>query len=154
VKSREEILKEIIQKGKKDPKGWKGAYRYDTRLHAYEYTFFHPNFGVYRIKEWQKNPYKVIGVGEKIGKRVDENLLKNRIGEFGIIRFNPKRFSEFEENITLETMIEEGIVTLELKGEMHRMPKPLDYEFRKKHKKMDEKFLEILKAERAFEGYA
>jgi len=153
VKSREEILNEIIQKGRKNPKGWKGAYRYDSRLHAHEYTFLHPEFGIYRIKEWQKNPYETIGVGEKLARKVDENLLKNRIGNFGIVRFNPKRLEEVEE-ITLETMIKEGILKLELEGEMHHMPKPLDYELRKKNKKMDEKFLEMLQAERAFDGYA
>ncbi len=153
MKSREEILNEIIQKGRKNPKGWKGAYRYDSRLHASEYTFFHPEFGIYRIKEWQKNPYETIGVGEKLARKVDENLLKNRIGNFGIVRFNPKRLEEVEE-ITFKTMIKEGILKLELEGEMHHMPKPLDYELRKKNKKMDEKFLEMLQAERAFDGYA
>ena len=153
MKSREEILNEIIQKGRKNPKGWKGAYRYDSRLHAHEYTFLHPEFGIYRIKEWQKNPYETIGVGEKLARKVDENLLKNRIGNFGIVRFNPKRLEEIEE-ITFKTMIKEGILKLELEGEMHHMPKPLDYELRKKNKKMDEKFLEMLQAERAFDGYA
>ena len=153
MKSREEILNEIIQKGRKNPKGWKGAYRYDSRLHAHEYTFLHPEFGIYRIKEWQKNPYETIGVGEKLARKVDENLLKNRIGNFGIVRFNPKRLEEVEE-ITFKTMIKEGILKLELEGEMHHMPKPLDYELRKKNKKMDEKFLEMLQAERAFDGYA
>ena len=153
MKSREEILNEIIQKGRKNPKGWKGAYRYDSRLHAHEYTFLHPEFGIYRIKEWQKNPYETIGVGEKLARKVDENLLKNRIGNFGIVRFNPKRLEEVEE-ITFKTMIKEGILKLELEGEMHHMPKPLDYELRKKNKKMDEEFLEMLQAERAFDGYA
>ncbi len=155
VKLREEILNEIIEKGKKNPKGWKGAYRYDTRLHAREYTFLHPTFGIYQLKEWQKNPYEVIGIGEKVGRKVDEDLLKKRIGNFGIMRFNPTKLKEtVEEEVSLESLIKEGIIKLELEGEMHHMPKPLDYELRKKHKKMDEKFFEMLKAERAFEGYA
>lgn len=153
MKSREEILNEIIEKGKRNPKGWRGAYKYDERLNAHEYTFFHPDFGIYKIKEWQKNPYEVIGVGERLARKVDENLLKDCIGNFGIVRFNPKKLGEIEE-ITFKTMIEEGILKLELEGEMHHIPKPLDYELREMHKKMDERFFEMLKAERAFEGYA
>ena len=154
VASREDILNEIIEKGKKDPKDWKGAYRYDTRLHAREYTLFHPTFGIYQLKEWQKNPYESIGIGAKIGRKVDEGVLKKRIGDFGVVRLNPSGVKAVSEgDISLDSLIKEGLIRLELKGEMHHMPKPLGSAVRKNIKKMDEEFFQMLKAERAFDGY-
>ncbi|MEA2054686.1 MAG: hypothetical protein U9O96_06205 [Candidatus Thermoplasmatota archaeon] len=159
MRSREEVLKEIIQNGKKDPKGWKGTYRYDASVNAMEYIILHPKFGVYEIKEWQKNPYEVIGVGDKIARKVDEGLLNEHIGNFGIVRYNYKKLSRVvEEGIPLESLIEEmetgknDWLKLELKGEMHSMPRSIDSKL-KNRKKIDEKFLKILNAERAFDGY-
>ena len=123
-------------------------------MHATEYTFFHPQHGTYRIKEWQKNPYKVIGIGEHKTHMIDEEFLKHPSGSFGIIQFHPKRIREIpEQMMSLDFLINEEIVTLEIEGEMYRAPKPIDIELRKKYKRIDEKMLQILKNEKAFDGY-
>ena len=117
MRKREDILHDIIEKGKKDPKDWKSSLSYDNKLNAMDYTFLHPEHGIYKIKEWQKNPYTVIGIGDHITRKIDDDVFKNPIGNFGIVRFNPKKIDNLpEEELSLSLLAKKGIITLELEG--------------------------------------
>ncbi len=161
IKSREEILKEIIKKGREKPKGWKATYRMDPRFNSLEYCLMNPEVGIYQIKEWQKNPFQVKGVGSMLSRKVDEDLLDEEIGNFGIVKYEPRRLLQsIERGIPLKDILKEAFagkrgegIDLTLKGEMHRSKK-INEEFGEKQKEIDEEFEKLLNRERAFEGYA
>ena len=73
IKSRNEILNDIIRDAEKTPRGWKAVFGKDNERLSRYYYIFHPNIGIYLLKEYQKNPFEVTGVGEKIARQVDED---------------------------------------------------------------------------------
>jgi hypothetical protein len=161
IKSREEILKEIIKKGKEKPKGWKATYRIDPKFNSLEYCLMNPEVGIYKIKEWQKNPFQVKGVGGMLARKVDEDLLDEEIGDFGIVKYEPRKLVQsMERGIPLKEILKGAFIgqkdkgiDLTLKGEMHRSKK-INERFGEKKKEIDEEFEKLLIKERAFEGYA
>jgi hypothetical protein len=89
IKPRTEILREIIRDGKKHPKGWRAAYGGDSSSLSHEYYIFHPNIGVYLVKEYNKNPYEIKGLGSKLARHLDEDIQEQIIktsGNFGILQ--------------------------------------------------------------------
>lgn len=89
VKSRNAILNEIIKDAKKYPKDWKAVFGKDRQLLSNDYYLFHPNVGLYLLKEYQKNPFERKGVGGKIERHVDEhisNTISSYANDFGIIQ--------------------------------------------------------------------
>lgn len=89
IKSRNDILTEIIRDGKRHPKGWSAAFGNDPALLSHDCYIFHPNVGVYLLKEYNKNPYEVKGVGSKIARHIDddiENRIAKQSGDFGILQ--------------------------------------------------------------------
>jgi hypothetical protein len=92
IKSRHEILNDIILQAKKHPLGWVAVFGRDERLLSDDYYIINPSVGVYIVKEYQKNPYELRGIGGKIISRnindeIEEVIHKKR-GEFGIIQGN------------------------------------------------------------------
>jgi hypothetical protein len=95
IKTRHEILNDIILEAKKHPLGWVAVFGRDERLFSDDYYIINPNVGVYLVKEYRKNPYEIRGFGEKIIARnindeIEEILHKKR-GEFGIIQGNIRK---------------------------------------------------------------
>ena len=89
IKSRNQILNDIIKEGENHPKGWKAVFGKDYENQSRDCYLFNPNTGIYLIKEYQKNPYQIKGLGGKIARYVDEDVQKKVsefAGDFGIIQ--------------------------------------------------------------------
>jgi len=89
IKSRNEILNDVIKDGKKYPENWKAVFGKDNKSFSNDYYIFNPNTGIYFLKEYQKNPFEIKGVGGKIARQVDEDIeakVSKYAGDFGIIQ--------------------------------------------------------------------
>ena len=89
IKKRQEILNDVIRDGKKYPKDWKAVFGKDNKNLSKDYYIFNPNIGIYLLKEYEKNPFEVKGLGGKIARNVDENIeaeVSKYAGDFGIIQ--------------------------------------------------------------------
>ncbi|MCK5345435.1 MAG: hypothetical protein KAR20_18630 [Candidatus Heimdallarchaeota archaeon] len=91
IKQRDELLTDILKDAKRYPKGWKAVFGQDSQLLSNDYYLFHPETGLYLLKEYDKNPVERMGVGGKIARHVDEDI-SNEItkysNDFGIIQGN------------------------------------------------------------------
>jgi len=74
IKKRNEILNDVIRDGKKYPKDWKAVFGKDDKNLSRDYYIFNPNTGIYLLKEYEKNPYEIKGIGGKIARHVDEHI--------------------------------------------------------------------------------
>ena len=95
IKSRTEILSDIIHDSERNPTGWKAAIGKDHQTLSHDYYIFNPNVGCYLLKEYQKNPYQRKGLGSKIARHIDEdieNTITKDAGDFGIIQGDMGRF--------------------------------------------------------------
>ena len=89
IKPRNNILNDIIRDAKKYPKGWNATFGYDTSLFSYDCYIFHPRIGIYLLKEYNKNPFEVKGMGSKLARHIDEDIeeqITKKSGDFGIIQ--------------------------------------------------------------------
>jgi hypothetical protein len=89
IKTRDEILNDVIKDGKKYPKNWKAVIGKDNKRLSQDYYIFNPNTGIYLLKEYQKNPFVIKGIGEKIARKVDEDIeseMSKSSTDFGIIQ--------------------------------------------------------------------
>ncbi len=96
VKSRNNVLTDIIKEAKKYPKDWKAVFGKDRQLLSNDYYLFHPDVGLYLLKEYQKNPFERKGVGGKIQRHVDEqisNTISSYANDFGIIQGDIKKIA-------------------------------------------------------------
>ena len=97
IKTRNEILNDIISEGKKHPKGWKAVIGKDIKRMSRDYYLFNQNIGIYLLKEYQKNPFQIKGVGGKIARYIDEDIeneITKNAGGFGIIQGDLQRILE------------------------------------------------------------
>jgi hypothetical protein len=89
IKSRSEILNDVIRDGKKYPDNWKAVFGKDSKRLSRDYYIFNPNIGIYLLKEYEKNPFEIKGLGGKIARRIDEDIetkISKKAGDFGIIQ--------------------------------------------------------------------
>jgi hypothetical protein len=89
IKSRNDILNDIIQDGKKHPQGWKAVFGKDKERLSKDCYLFNPEIGIYLLKEYNKNPFEIRGIGGKISRHVDEDIeaeISKHSGDFGIIQ--------------------------------------------------------------------
>jgi hypothetical protein len=89
IKPRNDVLKEIIGQGKKHPAGWNAAFGKDTTQFSHDCYIFHPSIGIYLLKEYNKNPFEVKGIGSKLARHIDDDIqeqLMKKSGDFGIIK--------------------------------------------------------------------
>ena len=89
IKSRNEILNDVIKEGKKYPKNWQAVFGKDNKRLSRDYYIFNPNIGIYLLKEYEKNPFEIKGLGGKIARHVDEEIeekISEKPGDFGIIQ--------------------------------------------------------------------
>jgi hypothetical protein len=89
IKPRHEILTDIIHRAKRHPKGWTATFGQDSDTFSHDCYLFHPDIGIYLLKEYHKNPYEVKGVGSKLARRLDDDIeeqITAASGGFGIIQ--------------------------------------------------------------------
>ena len=113
IKSRNEILNDIIKNAKKYPKDWKAIFGKDKERLSRDYYIFNPSIGIYLLKEYQKNPFEVKGIGEKIARHVDEDIeneITKHAGDFGIIQGDIRRIlKNMEKGIHPQKIFEAAI---------------------------------------------
>ena len=89
IKTRNEILNDIIVDGKKHPIGWQAIFGRDNQRLTRDYYLMNPEIGIYYMKEYDKNPFIVKGIGSKIARKIDDEIeneiVKNKTN-FGIIQ--------------------------------------------------------------------
>ena len=61
IKSRINLLNDVIKDSEKHPKGWKAVIGRDDKLFSNDYYIYNPNIGIYLLKEYKKNPYETKG---------------------------------------------------------------------------------------------
>lgn len=113
IKSRNDILTDIIRDGKKHPKGWSAAFGNDLESFSHDCFIFHPSVGIYLLKEYNKNPYKVKGVGSKIARHIDDDIrdsITKHSGEFGILQGDIQKILENINNGIPPKKILEGAI--------------------------------------------
>lgn len=126
IKNRDETLQDIIKDASQNPTNWKAVCGKDYHHLSDDYYLFHPNVGLYLLKQYQKNPYAVKGVGGKIARHVDKDLeqcITDLSGSFGIIQGDIKKIaSHLQKGARPETIINAAIqgkdmgLTLPLQG--------------------------------------
>ena len=89
IKSRNEILNDVVKEGKKYPKNWKAVFGKDKKRLSRDFYIFNPNTGIYLLKEYEKNPFEIKGLGGKIARNIDDDIeskISKNAGDFGIIQ--------------------------------------------------------------------
>jgi hypothetical protein len=89
IKQRNELLTDVLKDAKHHPDGWKAVFGKDSYLLSNDYYLYHPDSGLYLLKEYNKNPIQRTGVGAKIARHVDQDISKeisNLDNDFGIIQ--------------------------------------------------------------------
>jgi len=113
IKQRHDVLTDIINDSKKHPKGWVATFGKDPTLLSNDYYIANPKVGIYLLKEYQKNPFQVKGIGTKIARHLDEDIqekIQKQTGDFGIIQGNIKKIiSNIEKGIHPQKIYEEGL---------------------------------------------
>jgi len=97
IKSRRKVLDDVIRDARKYPKGWKAIVGKDNERLSRDYYIFNPNTGIYLLKEYQKNPFNVRGIGGKIARQVDGDIeadISKYAGDFGIIHGDINKISK------------------------------------------------------------
>jgi len=113
IKTRNEILNDVIKDGKKYPKNWKAVYGNDNKSLSKDYYIFNPNIGIYLLKEYEKNPFEIKGIGGKIARHVDEDIeaeISKYSGDFGIVQGDFKKiFKNLEKGVEPQEILESAI---------------------------------------------
>jgi len=113
IKSRNEILNDVIRDGKKYPKNWKAVFGKDNKSLSKDYYIFNPNIGIYLLKEYEKNPFEIKGIGGKIARHVDEDIeaeVSKYAGDFGIVQGDFKKiFKNLEKGVEPQEILESAI---------------------------------------------
>jgi len=165
-KPRNEILNDIIRDSKKFPNGWRAAFGKDKKLFSNDYYIFNPEVGIYVLKEYQKNPFQVTGIGTKIARYIDDEIedkLDKNLGDFGIIQGNFKKIvKSIEKGIPPQKIFQEGIkgkdlgITIPVKGKASTSKSAFKYlqqTFESKQKKLNEKFEKMVADDGFYSSY-
>ena len=167
IKTRNEILNDIISDGKKHPAGWKAVFGNDKKRMSRDYYLFNPNIGIYLLKEYQKNPFQIKGVGGKIARHIDEDIeerITKNAGGFGIVQGDIQRILEnLEKGIHPKKIFNAAIkgnknlgLSMPIKGsasESEDVFNNIHNNFLTKQKKLDNKFEEIVIEEGLYKSY-
>jgi hypothetical protein len=124
LKTRDQLFNDIIRHGKKHPTGWMASFSKDYQNLSNDSYLFHPNIGLFYLKDYQKNPFQHVGFGGKIARKIDEDLteeLRKQSNNFGIIQGDIRRIAHH---------IDQGISPSEIiqsmfKGENKGMTMPV-----------------------------
>lgn len=166
VKSRIETLNDVIRDAKKYPTGWKAIFGKDNNRLSKDYYIFNPNSGIYLLKEYQKNPYELKGVGGKIARYVDEgveNEISKYANDFGIIQSDIKKISSnIKKGIPIQKIFKAAIegkdmgISMPMKGQASASEDSfnnIQNTFSIKQKKIDTKFEKIASTDGLYSPY-
>ncbi|MBU0496587.1 MAG: hypothetical protein KKC68_06540 [Candidatus Thermoplasmatota archaeon] len=166
IKSRHQILTDIITDAKKHSSGWKAAIGSDPHIHSKDYYIFHPHVGCYMIKEFEKNPFHRIGVGGKIARHIDEDIhqsISETSGDFGIIQGDMKKLIQsIQQGYDPSQILHEALqgndrgLSVPVKGKAETHQESFSYLrdcFREKQKPLDRKLEKLLTNEGAYISY-
>ena len=110
IKTRDETLKDIIRDAKKQPREWKAVFGRDKDLLSRDTYILNNKIGIYLLKEYQKNPFEVRGIGSKIVRHIDEeieNEVTKYADDFGIIQGDIRRIlKNLEKGIQPEKILD------------------------------------------------
>lgn len=166
IKSRNNILNDVIKDAKKFPKGWKAVIGNDENCFSNDYYIFNPKTGIYLLKEYQKNPYEIKGIGGKIARYVDENI-ENEISkyatDFGIvksdilkIRKNLRKGASFEKILNSAIKGKDLGISMPMRGYASSSKNSfieIRSEFLNKQKKIDLNFEKIATKDGLYNSY-
>jgi len=166
IKSRNEILNDIIKDSKKHPKGWKAAIGKDQRTLSNDCYIFNPNVGVYLMKEYQKTPYQIKGIGSKIARNIDDDIEKKtqqKSSDFGIIQGDiNKIITNINKGIHPQKIFSEGLkgndlgIQIPLKGKASSSKDSFSYikqSYESKQKKLNSKFEKMMNEDDMYTSY-
>lgn len=167
VKNRDEILRDVIRDGKKHPNDWKAVFGKDNKSLSNDYYIFNSNIGIYLLKEYEKNPYDIRGLGGKIARHVDENFeakISKYAGDFGIIQGDfSKVIKNLEKGIKPQKIFDAAIkgkkdfgLRMPVKGQACSSKDIFDEihnNMSTKQKKLDKKFEEMATDDGIYKSY-
>ena len=167
IKTRTEILNDVIHDGKKHPKGWKAVIGQDVKLLSNDYYIFHPQIGIYLLKEYHKNPFEIKGIGSKIARRIDDDIeeqIKKHNSSFGILQGDFRKIlKNLERGITPESILNAAFkgkkdlgIQIPVKGRAsssENVFSDIKNELSTKQKKLDNKFEKIASDEGLYDSY-
>ena len=167
IKTRDELLRDVIKAGKKHSRDWGAIFGVDKKLISQDYYIFHPKMGVYLLKEYQKNPFDLKGVGCKIARRVDEELEENvsrHTGSFGIIQGDLKKIlKNLEMGMEPVKIFDAALkgddlgIKMPIRGKAASSKKIYEHvhrEFSDKQKKVESEFRKLAEEEGLYKSYS
>lgn len=167
IKSRNEVLNDVIKDGKKYPKEWKAIFGRDERLLSNDYYIFNPNTGIYLLKEYEKSPFEVKGIGSKIARHVDEDIeakISKYAGDFGIVQGDFRKIlKNLEKGMEPQKIFDAALkgkkdlgITIPVRGHASSSREVFDdihNDLSKNQKKLDSKFEELASDEGLYTSY-
>ena len=167
IKSRSEILNDVLRDGKKNPKNWRAVFGKDNTLHSSDYYLFNPKTGIYLIKEYEKNPFVVKGIGSKIARHVDEDVdikLSKHNGDFGIVQGDFRKiYKNIKKGMKPEKIFQAAIngkkdygIKIPIKGKASSSTdlfKDVNQKYKKDQLKLDKKFEKLAYDDGLYSGY-
>lgn len=165
VKTRDELLRDLVARSERYPTGWRAATRRDSEFLADEHYIFHPKAGVYEVKEYQVNPFKSSGVGARIASSVPSDfpsVLEEQRGTFGIVEIDMRRLLEElreapEKALKPTELSQDVAIRVPLQGPSHGVAsslKSLDATLSRSRRVVDQEFRKLVDREGTFRAYA
>lgn len=166
IKSRNEILTDVIKDAKKFPRNWKAVFGKDNERLSRDYYICNPDIGIYLLKEYQKNPFEIRGVGGKIARHIDEDIeneITKSAGDFGIIQGDIRRIlKNIERGIHPQKIFEAALkgknlgLSMPVKG--HASSSKDSFQnirdtLSTRHKKLDSKFEKMAADDGLYDSY-
>ena len=107
------MLSDIITDAKTYPTGWKAVFGKDYERCSTDYYVFNSNIGIYLLKEYQKNPFEIKGVGGKIARYIDDDIeqkMSRYPSDFGIIHGDIKQILQnIEKGIPPQQIVDAAV---------------------------------------------
>ena len=167
IKSRNEVLNDVIRDGKKYPKDWKAVFGKDNKRLSKDYYIFNPDVGIYLMKEYEKNPFEVKGIGGKLARHVDEDIdaeVSKYANDFGIVQGDYKKIiKNLERGVKPQKIFDEAVkgkkdlgLSIPIRGHASSQEdvfKNIHNNLSVKQKKLDEKLEKMASDDGVYNSY-
>jgi len=167
LKSRNEVLNDVIRDGKKFPKDWKAVFGKDNKRLSKDYYIFNPDVGIYLLKEYEKNPFEVKGIGGKLARHVDEDIdaeVSKYANDFGIVQGDFKKIiKNLEKGVKPQKIFDAAFkgkkdlgLSIPIRGHASSQEdvfKNIHNNLSSKQKKLDEKFEKMASDDGVYNSY-